>query len=231
MNSLAQQAINAALTCNWDEAIKINLSLIKTTPSDIDSLNRLARAYAETNQVKKAKKYAKQVLELDPFNQIAQKALLRWNKVTKNGHTRLTEPLASPTTFLEEPGKTKIVNLLNLGSTKIIESLNTADEVKIAAHSHRVCITTLDGKYVGKLPDDLSARLRTLVKGGNQYSVFIKSIEKDSLRVFIREIKRGKDYTSTPSFPAEKIEYISYAPPELVSSEKPYTNSFEEEHI
>lgn len=231
MNSLAQQAINEALRCNWEKAIEINKEILKSSSTDVDAMNRLARAYAETRQITKAKKLAHNVLKIDPFNQIAQKSLVRWNKSEKDHIIRSNEPIAGPTTFLEEPGKTKIVNLINLGSVNILESLNTADEVKISAHSHKVCVTTLDGKYVGKLPDDLSARLRTLIKGGNIYSVFVKSIEKDSLKVFIREVRKSSDFTDTPSFPTERIDYVSYAPPELVSSEKPFKDAFEEETL
>lgn len=228
MNSLAHKAIAAALKCDWNEAIEINSIIVKDSPDDIDALNRLARAYAESNRIKEAKKYAKKALLVDPFNQIAQKSLSRWSKGANGISSHVNDNLVNPSAFLEEPGKTKIVNLLNLGSDTVLESLNNADEVKISAHSHRVCVTTTDGKYIGKLPDDLSARLRTLVKGGNQYKAYIKSLEKDIVKVFIREVSKGRDYTNTPSFPSEKIEYVSYAPPELVSSDKPYAESYDE---
>lgn len=230
MNSLAHQAIAEALKCNWDEAIKVNKQILHSSGSDTEAMNRLARAYAETNQIKKAKKIANDVLKLDPFNQIAHKSLARWNKTNnKVSSSRSNDSMASPTTFLEEPGKTKIANLLNLGSVDVLESINIADEVSISARAHRVCVTTVDGKYVGKLPDDISARLRTLIKGGNEYSVFVKSIEKDLVRVFIREVKKSKDFINTPSFPTERIDYVSYAPPELVSSEKPFKETFDED--
>lgn len=229
-DSLAQDAISSALTSNWQEAIRINHMIVDSNPSDVDALNRLGRAYAETNQLSKAKKYAHQVLKIDPFNPIAQKSLLRWGRLKFNkSHT--SDNFVGPDTFLEEPGKTKIVNLLNLGSSKVIETLNTADEVKIKAYTHRVTVTTLDGKYIGKLPDDLAARLRTLVKGGNKYCAYIKSLDPVNFRIFIRETFRGKDYLNTSSFPTEKIDYISYAPPELVSSERPFKGTSEEEII
>ena len=230
-DSLAQDAISSALTSNWKEAIRINHLIVETNPNDVDALNRLGRAYAETNQLARAKKYAHQVLKIDPFNPIAQKSLLRWGRIKFKSTSHLSDNFARPDTFLEEPGKTKIVNLLNLGSSKVVESLNTADEVKIKAYTHRVTVTTLDGKYIGKLPDDLAARLRTLVKGGNKYCAFIKSIDPTNFKIFIRETYRGKDYLNTSSFPSEKIDYVSYAPPELVSSERPFKGSTEDEII
>jgi tetratricopeptide (TPR) repeat protein len=228
MNSIAQQAIHAALSGDWKTAISLNLTILKTNPEDIDSMNRIAKAYSEINKIAEAKKYAHKVIKLDPFNQIALKSLSRWGKAKQNNSVATTDIHGDPSAFLEEPGKTKIINLINLGSSDVLETLNNADEVKISAYTHKVCITTLDGKYIGKLPDDLSARLRTLVKGGNVYKVFVKSVEKELIRVFIREVKRGGDYLNTPSFPAEKIDYISYAPPELVSVDKPYVENYEE---
>ena len=53
-------------------------------------------------------------------------------------------------------------------------------------------------------------------------------VEKDLVRVFIRELKKSKDFINTPSFPTERIDYVSYAPPELVSSEKPFKETFDE---
>ena len=40
-DTLTQKAINLALKCDWSEAIKTNLKILKINPSDIDTLNRL----------------------------------------------------------------------------------------------------------------------------------------------------------------------------------------------
>lgn len=225
---LSQKAVRLALNCKWEDAIEVNKEILEADKDDTDALNRLARAYAETGQNKKAKEICKKVLLIDPFNQIANKALVRYKKAKKNSKT-LADRYATPATFLEEAGKTKIVSLLNVGDKKIVSSLDAGDEVSITTHSHRVCITTNDGKYLGRLPDDLSARLKTLVKGGNTYDIYVKSIEKDSIKVFIKETSRGKDFENTPSFPAEKLDYISYAPPELVNKQKPEIITSDEE--
>ena len=75
----AQKAVAAALSGNWEDAIRLNEDLIALNPNDIDALNRLAKAYAECGQVELAKKTSNKVLELDPFNPIAQKCVNKWS--------------------------------------------------------------------------------------------------------------------------------------------------------
>lgn len=225
---LSQKAVQLALKCRWEEAISSNLEILKSNKDDIDALNRLARAYAEIGNSKKAKICCQKVLSIEPHNQIATRAQAKYKKNKTNTRT-VADRSASPSTFLEESGKTKIVSLLNLGDIKLISSLDAGDEVSMTTHAHRVCVTNTDGKYLGRISDDLAARLKTLVAGGNRYQIYIKSIEKNSVKVFIKEIVRGKDFINTPSFPSEKINYISYAPPELVNKQKPEITSSDEE--
>lgn len=212
--NLAQKAIAYALHGNWGEAIELNTEILKQTPEDVDALNRLARAYSETGKINKARKTARKVVKIDPFNNIALKSLEKWKKVSRiKGNKPGT---SSPQYFLEEPGKTKILSLLHTGDDKMIALLDAGDEVVLNTHSHKLSICTHDGKYIGKLPDDLSARLRKLIKYGNEYKVYIKSIDNKDVKVFIRETKRVKKLEDIPSFSPEKIDYISFTAPELV---------------
>lgn len=217
--SLVQKAVEAALSGKWKEATQFNSLLIKENPKDIDALNRLARAYSELGNLKKAKTLAEKVLKIDPFNSIATKALNKW-KGLKSGQSISTRP-ASPEAFLEEPGKTKTVSLINLGDPRLLAKLDSADEVKLTPHSHRVSVITPDGKHIGRLPDDVSARLRNLIKNGNIYQVLIKSIEPDDVKVFLREITRGRLAGDVKSFPTEKIDYITYSSPDIIRKKDP----------
>jgi len=226
-NDLAQQAINAALTGRWSEAIKINLQIIKKNKNDLDALNRLARAYAEQGHLAKAKKTSQKVLKIDPFNKIAQKCLEKWKGLKKD------EVKSSQTTsadnFIEEPGKTKIVTLLYPGAEKIIAKLDAGDEVRLNYHGHRVSVLDQNGKYIGRLPDDLGARLKKFIKEGNEYRVLVKSTEGKDVKVFIRETKQSPKLKDRLSFPTEKIEYISFIPPELVHKKDTLVIDQEEE--
>ena len=215
----AQKAVNLALAGNWQEAAKVNLEILKETPDDLDALNRLARAYSELGKTEKARSAANKVLKIDPLNTIALKDLEKWKSGSSvNKHTA-SAPEASA--FLEESGKTKLVPLMHPGDAKLFANLDSGDEVKLLAHAHRVSIVTPDGKYIGRLPDDLSARLRNLIKAGNKYQAIIKSIEPKEVTVFIRETERGKNSPNISSFPQEKIDYVSFTPPELIHKEQP----------
>jgi tetratricopeptide (TPR) repeat protein len=211
---LAQKAISAALDANWKEAEKLNKELLRENPEDVDALNRLSRASAELGDLKKAKRIAEKALRLDPFNTIAQKSLSKWKGLRST--VSAVSVISQPATFLEEPGKTKLLSLLYLGDSKVIAKLDSGDEVKLTPSSHRVSVTTQDGKYIGRLPDDISARLRKLIALGNRYQSVVKSIEPGDVKVFIREEERAKKISDTPSFPAEKLDYVSFTPPELV---------------
>lgn len=211
---LAQKAVNYALSGDWEEASKINKLILKSSPKDVDALNRLARTYAELGNLQKARATAKKVIKIDSFNSIAVKSLDKW-KDLKKGETITSGP-SSARTFLEEPGKTKIVSLLYLGSAKTIAKLDSGDQVKLKRQSHRVSVTTSDGKYIGRLSDDLSARLKKLISYGNEYEAYVKSTDKTDVKVFVRETKRSEQLSDIPSFSTDKIDYISFTPPELV---------------
>lgn len=212
--TLAQKAISKAMASSWEDAKNLNLEILKTTPDDIDALNRLARSHAELGDMENAKKTSKKVLSLDPQNSIAARCLDKWNMLN-DGDKHVSSPISAEA-FLEEPGKTKLVPLLNIGETRTLAKLDSGDEVDIFAHAHRVSVMTKDGKYVGLLPDDLSAKLRQLIKLGNKYYALIKSIDEHEVKVFIREIEKGAKASAIQSFSTEKLDYVSFTPPELV---------------
>jgi len=224
--SAAQIAITFALLGKWNEAVKANLEIISDNPDDTDALNRLARAYWELGKISEAESVTQKVLKIDPVNPIAMKCAEKW-KSAEAGIAHTPNP-TSTETFLEEPGKTKLITLLNLGDTKAFVNLDPGEEVKLASHAYKVSINTLDGKYIGRLPDDLAARLRNLIKAGNKYQVLMKSVDPKEITVFIRELERGPKAPDIPSFPTEKIDYVSFTPPELVHKDAPETLNPEE---
>jgi tetratricopeptide (TPR) repeat protein len=221
--SLAQKAVSSALAGKWEEALKFNLEILSGTPEDVDALNRLARCYSETGDQKKAKATTQKVLKIDPVNSIAQKCLLKWNN-TRPGECHKS-CATSGESFLEESGKTKMITLLNPGDSSIFANLDSGDEVKLAAFAHKVSVTDDDGKYIGCLPDDLAARLRNFMKKGNKYQVLVKSIDSKDVTVLIRELENK---TGIASFPPEKIDYVTFTPPELVHRDVPEMGVVEE---
>lgn len=216
MNSyLAQKAITSALKGDWKEAIGFNKQILKEKKEDLDALNRLAKAYIETGSINNAKSTARKVLRIDPFNKIATKSLEKWKGLKKKEILKKSTRIPKEQ-FLEEPGKTKIASLINLGHKKILTKLDSGEEVNFKTTRHRVSITTRENKYIGRLPDDVSARIRKCVRVGNEYQFFIKSINSDGVKVFIREVKRSPKLKDSATFSTEKVDYIAHTPPELV---------------
>lgn len=179
-DNLAQNAINSALANNWADAIEANLAILETDKEDLEALNRLAHAYFALGDIKKAKAKSQEVLKIDPNNSIALKSLVKFNRGTNSFTTQAAN------LFIEEPGKTKLTALINLGSEKVCSCLNTGDEVLLSPHAHKVSVITTKGDYVGKLTDDLSARLRIHIKNGTKYKVLVKSARNNRVIVFIK---------------------------------------------
>lgn len=219
---LAQLAVTQALSGDWQGAISTNEQLLSTSPDDTDALNRLARANYEVGKVPKAISLVKKVLKIDPFNTIAKKSLGRWEALAKSPKTTQSNGHGQTTImpgFLEEPGKTKSVNLMHLGSDALLSELNSGDEVKLGLAGHRINILTNDNRLIGRLSDDISARIKHLVGAGNEYKVFIKSVQFDAhhkpeaVCVFIKETKKSPKLSDVPSFSSERIDYIAFTSP------------------
>jgi tetratricopeptide (TPR) repeat protein len=86
---LHKLAINAALQCSWQEALDINNRLKELEPENTECLNRMAKAYFELGKYTDAKKIYQKVLEIDPYNTIAEKNFKRISAIKKDSDTPL----------------------------------------------------------------------------------------------------------------------------------------------
>lgn len=207
-NSLVETAVNSALKGKWDIAVLANKKLIRLDPSDTEALNRLAKAYCECGEIPLAKKTSLKVIKIDHSNQIAIKAIDKYKRFQQDKPDRdiIDDKNVNASDFIEESGVTKQTNLINISSTSVTSSLDSGDEVKIVPNGHRLAVTTLANKYIGRLPDDLSAIIKKLLKNNYKYKVLIKSVAKNEVKIFIKEIQRGKGFENTKSFPMEPLE-------------------------
>jgi hypothetical protein len=196
--TLKNQAIQTALQGNWQEAIVINKSLIKEDPEDIDALNRLALAYTIIGKPREAKSTYQKVLDVDPLNPIA----LRNLKKLKDKGLNLAKGNINScinNKFLEEPGKTKVVELVNIAQPKIVEALRTGQSLEL--NIKRLKIFALEGtQYIGVLPDDIARRLIKFIKNGCKYEAYVKSSNQHKVTIFVKEIKKTSRYKDQPSF-------------------------------
>ena len=205
LQSLSEFAIDAALDCRWEEALKLNKKIIKIDPQNVDALARLARVYLEMGRSNLAKKYYSEVIKIDPYNPIALKNLKIIESFKPNGqsggiiHTVNSNKL-SASLFLQEPGKTKMINLLKVAEPQKLSQSYCGMQVEMAIKNRKITIVDSTGNYLGVMPDDINHHLLKLIRGGNKYELFIKSIRVNGLAVLIKETYRSKRFKNQPSF-------------------------------
>lgn len=206
----ATAAIAAALAQDWKEAIRVNLAILKRDTRDIESLCRLAFAFLKTGQLLAAKRTYQKVLVLDKYNQIATKNLKKMTSLKKKDMTSGASSYMSPMIFLEEPGKTKIVECVHVAPSHVLSTLSAGQEVFLKPKHHGIDVRTSNRTYVAALPDDISFKLHKMISGGNTYQTIVKGVDKKSVKVMLRELKRGKRFASQPSF-TSTTSYVSFA--------------------
>jgi tetratricopeptide (TPR) repeat protein len=201
MTLLKDKAIQAMLHGDWENAVTLNKELIEEDPKDIDSLNRLAYVYSILGKIQNAKATYKNVLKIDPLNQIATRNI---KKLTEMKPKEIVKSLSSVkgmrNVFLEETGKTKVISLVNTAQPKITSLLSTGQSVVVTIKRSKIFIQDQCDQYLGVLPDDIGRRLIRLIRGGNTYEACIKSANEHNVCVFIKETKRTLRYRNQPSF-------------------------------
>lgn len=228
MTPLKTQAIQTALMGDFEQAITLNLAILKEDPKDIESLNRLAYAFTLCGKIKDAKETYKKVLELDEKNPIALKSLKRLNQTSSVSLKEAKEANATPPPqrthiFLEESGKTKVIELVNIAEPKILSLLRSGEELSLGVKRLKIFAHDSRKHYIGMLPEDLGKRLIKFFEGGNVYEAYVKAIENRKVIIFVKETKRANKFKNQPSFlstTAKKGSSSAYYPFPKAESEE-----------
>lgn len=211
ISALRKKAVDAALKQDWDLAIEINQQILEKSPNNKDAKNMLGRAYLKKGGYSKAKKLFKEVLEVDPINQIALKNYeIASDKNPKKyvAHDSVKDAKA----LLKEPGTTKVLDIphkpkasdtFDPGETLDIKILKTKLSF-INKDSNKV-ICEYEGKNVSKIYE--------ASKNGVKVSASIAKMENNVLTVIIK--------TSEPIFKAEKQTEKPYMKAELLDDDTP----------
>ncbi len=214
---LYRLALDAALNCNWEKAIELNLKLQQLNPEKTDCLNRLAKAHFELGNYSQAKKLYQEVLDLDPYNSIAQKNLKKVSLFKKNNDDpkkgngfHEVSMLLSPSLFVEEPGVTKIVNLVKVAEPQKLLTLSSGTLVTLVVKKRGIVVYDMNNTYLGALPDDSAHHMQKLIKGGNKYQIIIKSVKQNGLAILIREVYRSKKFKNQASF-LEESKFLAFS--------------------
>ena len=207
LESKAQEAIEAALSQHWQKALDLNIELAKEYPEDVDTLNRLARAYFELGEISKAKENYNKVLKIDAYNSIAEKNLKNLDSIKKK--TIKNKPSedelqrdVDPDIFLEEAGKTKVINLEDLAMPAVLASLKTGDRLNLDPQRNNVIVHSGEGKRLGKIESTWSTNIAKAIRAGSKFVALVKSVQIKSgssqvLSIFVKEIERSAKLSSS----------------------------------
>lgn len=235
-----KEAISLAMQSLWEEAVAANRNIIESFPTDVDAYNRLGRALIELGEYSQAKEAYKKALELDPDNGIAKKnlerlSLLSEDQLLKKGdHHKV-----APHLFLEETGKTGVVNLVELAPQEVLAKMVAGDQVNLRIKGQALVVENSQNEYIGKVEPKYALRLVKLMQGGNKYNAAIVSVGEEGARVIISEAYQHPSQVGRLSFPVK--ETLGFRPyirdsilrrevaEELVEEEEEYPSEEREE--
>lgn len=203
-----EEAIRLAMAGDWKAAAAANEALLKDFDDDVETANRLGKAYTELGQVKKAVKAYERTLEIDQYNSIARKNLDRLQQAnparpkTKAKASKSTKPAASRSaaTALVSSAKAAEFHLQQANPAEVSQ-LEPGDTAELRSNNRGVAVTTEDGTVLGYIEPAAGLRLRRMIEGGNEYDVTIRSIDQHGgAIVFIRETHRDASLAKEASF-------------------------------
>ena len=209
-HNLEQLAIQAALAADWEKAIDLNKQILKLGSENLEASNRLGRAYSEVGQIEKAKYSYREVLKHDPYNTIALKNLERLKAVNGSVVKITGSGVLSPDLFMEEPGKTKVLEATSLAKPEILAQLHTGDEIKLDLIGDKITFKDAAGNKLGSYDGELAPKLIPFLRGGNLYKSYVKSVKPSELRIFVKEIRRSPKFANSPSFPTINSGFKPY---------------------
>ena len=188
MHALLDQAIRSALRGDWESAVELNRRrLINIAALSRPCLREL---------VKKAARRYNQVLKIDKYDTIATKNL----KLLPHQKNNLRDVSLAQEDFIELPGITKSTLLIKVASRDVLLSLVCKQILTLIPKTHLVRVMTQDNTCIGYLPDDLSLKLKGLLKSGYTYSACLKGASDNTATIFIRELKRPHRPSASPTF-------------------------------
>lgn len=199
---LEEKAINAAVSAEWEEAIKLNIKILRLSKKNIEACLRLGYGYLQLYNFKEAKRYYKRVLRIQSSNPVAKENLERIIILEKKSQKKNKQSFSiDPNLFLESSGKTKSIELTKLGQKNTLASLMVGQKVYLKIRKRKVEIRTENDEYMGSLPDDLSKRLIFFINAKSKYSANIKKANLNKIEIFISEQEKGKRVYKYSSFP------------------------------
>ncbi len=202
----SKEAIDLAMQARWQEAVDVNQEIIESFPDDVETHNRLGRAYLELGRYTQAREAYQRAVEIDPYNAIAARNLRRLNDLKDTDDAIVDTDKVEPHQFIEEIGKAGIVSLYDLVPKEDRARLVAGDKVHLKADGSILVVESSRGEYMGKVDPKYALRLVRLILGGNQYTASVVKSTADTMTVIIREAYQHPSQFGKLSFPPKGME-------------------------
>ena len=210
---LAKRAVALAMKNRWDDAAKVNRSILTLFPNDIEAYNRLGKALSELGRNREARTAFEAVRSRSPNNPIAKKNLARLAKLADDEAPKMARRSNRGVQFLEDSGKAGVTALVKLAPPAVLRKLTPGDLVRLVAKGVGLTVADEFQTYVGQVEPRVGARIARLMRGGNRYEATVRSAEDDALVVIIRETYKSPSQARNVSFPTRAgDDYRVYVP-------------------
>lgn len=229
---LADAAIAHATRGAWEAAVEANRQLLESGP-DTDAYNRLGKALAELGRDAEALEAYRQALARDATNRIAERNVARLQVLVdaKSGTRGNGKPeKASAASFIEEMGKTGHARLINVAPARQLAPLSPGDAVELTLDGELLMGTVGDVR-VGQVEPRVGTRLAKLMKGGNRYEAAITVLDREEVRIIIREVFAHPDNFGKVSFPGSSAPRPGGVRPDIRGSALRYDDDEESEEL
>jgi hypothetical protein len=202
----SKDAIDLAMQARWQEAVDVNKEIIASFPEDVDTFNRLGRAYMELGDFDKAKEAYGRSVKLDPYNAIANRNLRRLNDLKTSTKAEVETDKVEPQQFIEEIGKAGVVALVDLAPKEERALTVAGDKAVMKINGSALVVESGRGEYLGKVEPKHAPRLIRLMLGGNKYSAVVVKSTADGMTVMVRETYQHPSQVGKLSFPPRGME-------------------------
>ena len=202
----SKEAIAQALKGDWEMAVQTNQEILRFFPDDVESLNRLGKAFLELGRYNAARAAFANAVGVSPYNTIAKKNLERLDHLQDSAHQPKQGRVVTPNLLIEESGKSGITVLHKPGNRTVLAKMAAGDSVNLKVLDHSLMIEDGQGEYVGKVEPKLALRLLRLMKAGNKYEAAVISVDRQETSIVIWETYRHPDIGNVCSFPTRTKE-------------------------
>jgi tetratricopeptide (TPR) repeat protein len=205
---LIEDARKAALSSDWEGAIRLNQEIIERSPRDAEAYNRLGRALLEFRRSTAAHEAYSNALKIDPANMIARRnlhrlELIRHRRGEDTADSARATVMPRSSTFIEEVGKTWVDELVNPAPLDELADIYSGEQLQFNVVDGRLMVLRANGQSIGEVEAKTAERIIELMAGGNRYDVFALGLSAESLRVILRESYRDPSQVGRVSFPRQ----------------------------